>query len=267
MSPVNPSSEGGRRQQRAAELRAEAERSSQGSTAQASPSTPAEGQGSVEAIQSCPPVGQGAYVVKPGDCISSIAKRTGHFWETIWNDAGNAELQESRHDPNVLLPGDCVSIPEKEPKQEPGATEQRHCFRRKGEPSKLHLQVLKNDQPLGNQPFVLQVDDEVHEGVTDAEGKLEARISGAARRAVLTVGAPDQDPTRYILMLGDVAPVESLRGVQQRLFNLGFACPVDGVDSERTRVAIRWFQRKYELAESGEVDAPTRDTLREKHGC
>lgn len=65
------------------------------------------------------------YAVKQGDCMESIAQKFGLFWEKIWNHPKNVKLNEQRKDPNVLYPGDVVFVPEKEDKEESGATEQR----------------------------------------------------------------------------------------------------------------------------------------------
>jgi hypothetical protein len=67
------------------------------------------------------------HLVEEGECPSSIAKRFGfRIWRTIYDDPSNATLRRKRPDPNVLAPGDVVMIPDREPRQEPGATGARH---------------------------------------------------------------------------------------------------------------------------------------------
>jgi len=214
------------------------------------------------------PVGQGDYVVKPGDCISSIAKETGHFWETIWTDPGNSELKEVRKDPNVLLPEDRVTIPEKEPKLEPGGTEMRHRFVRKGEPAGLRLRVLVEGAPVAEAPYTLEVAGQTIEDITGVDGMIEAAIPGDARRGKLKVRWRGT-LLEYDLSLGRVDPIDTVSGVQQRLNNLGYTCGgADGVFGPRTKSALTRFQRDNEISNpTGEPDGATREKLKEKHGC
>ena len=213
------------------------------------------------------PVGQGDYVVKEGDCISSIAKDTGHFWETIWNHGDNAELKEVRKDPNVLLPGDRVTIPEKTPKEESGETEQRHRFVRRGEPAALHLRLLHEGEPVANQEFVMRLNTgEERRGTTDTDGNLEVAIPGNAARATLTLGSEGQGGV-YHLKLGHVLPPEKVRGLQQRLTNMGISCgPVDGVLGPLTRAGLRQFQESKGLEVNGQPDERTQEALKSEHG-
>jgi hypothetical protein len=83
------------------------------------------------------------YIVKDGDCVSSIAFNHGFFWETLWNSGHNAELKSKRKDPNILQEGDVVHIPELTLKDESCATEKRHEFKLKGVPAKLKLRLMR----------------------------------------------------------------------------------------------------------------------------
>jgi len=204
--------------------------------------------------------------VLQGECMSSIGKDHGLFWSTIWNHAANAELKHRRGNPNVLLPHDAVFLPNPRPKGEGGATDQHHKFRRRGEPACFRMKLLEEGEPRADAPYILEVDGQQHEGVTDAQGLITQPIPGNARRARLLVG-PENDQSEYLLGVGELDPVAEIRGVQGRLQNLGYDCgALDGILSERTRKAIARFQRTYKLAESGTPDTATREKLVEVHG-
>lgn len=211
------------------------------------------------------PVGDGEYIVREGDCLSSIARDSGHFWETIWNDGGNTKLREIRKDPNVLLPGDKLTIPPIREKNENGETEMRHRFVRRGEPAKLRLKLmLEEDQPRANQPYTLTIDGQQTEGTTDASGMIEVPIPPNAKNGVLVVGP---DHTEFKLRLGTVDPISEISGVQDRLNNLGYNVGTpDGELNEPTRAAIKVFQKKHGLEPTGQPDQKTRSKLQEIHG-
>lgn len=213
------------------------------------------------------PVGQGDYLVAQGECISSIAKEKGYFWETIWNHGPNSELKTVRKDPNILLPGDRVTLPPKSEKQESGATEMRHRFVRRGEPCGLRIRVLKNDDtPRANQPYTLEVEGTEQTGTTDHDGYLTISIRGDSHRGLLTVGPPE-DQVSYELALGNLDPIEEISGVQSRLENLGYGLDgEDGVMGPNTVEAIRDFQDTHGLTANGELDPATRAKLLEVHG-
>lgn len=213
------------------------------------------------------PVGTGEHVVRQGECISSIARKTGHFWETVWDDPGNAQLRAVRKDPNVLLPKDRVHVPALRPKSEPGQSEMRHRFRRKGQPEVLRLRILNDDQPRGNEPYELVVDGVTHTGVTDAGGNIACPIPATARRASLRVGE-ESDALEYEFSLGRIDPISEVSGVQGRLSNLGFDCgAADGRLDKRMRRALRKYQKQRGLPVTGEPDEATRRKLQEEYGC
>jgi peptidoglycan hydrolase-like protein with peptidoglycan-binding domain len=71
---------------------------------------------------------------------------------------------------------------------------------------------------------------------------------------------------RWLVEIGSLAPVEELSGVQARLDNLAFPCPVDGTESPDTTAAIRAYQRWRGVGDGeGTLDDGTRNDLRGYH--
>jgi N-acetylmuramoyl-L-alanine amidase len=204
------------------------------------------------------------YTVRQGDCIHNIAEKYGLFLETIWNHPNNRDLKRNRLDPNVLYPGDVVFVPDKEERLESCDTGQRHSFCKKGVPAMLNLQLMQDDEPRVNESYLLEIDGDLFSGITDEEGKIEQPIPPGARRGKLVVGEAQDE---YLLYLGHVDPINEISGVQARLNNLGFYCgETDGNLGPRTEAALKSFQAKYDLTESGEADEATRGKLIEVHG-
>lgn len=206
-------------------------------------------------------VGDGGYVVRPGDCMQSIAYRHGFFWRTLWEHPGNARLRRSRSEPGVLLEGDRVSIPERRRREVSAATERKHRFVRKGVPAKLRLVVEHEDRPIANTAYRLEIGDEVHEGETDDRGLLEVSIPPDAASGTLEI-----DDVTYELQLGALDPRDEEVGVQERLANLGFyPGAIDGELGPVSEKAIAAFQARVGLDATGELDDRTRDRLFERH--
>ena len=201
------------------------------------------------------------HVVENGDCIWSLAMGSGHFWETIWNDSNNSGLREKRRDPNVLFVGDVVHIPERVEKQEAGATEKRHRFRRKGVPVKFRIQMLRDGKPRASRPYRITIDGSSREGKTDGNGWIETSIPPGAREGRLVMGEEI-----YELNLGHLDPIDETKGVQQRLQNLGYyGGAIDGQAGTLTQGALAMFQRDEGLPANGRMDDATRDALMKAH--
>lgn len=217
--------------------------------------------------QKTPPQDERTVTADKGDCVSSIAEREGHFWETLWNDPGNAALREERKNPNLLAPGDQVAVPPLRGKTVRIATGKRHVFRRKGVPSFLHLRCLFLGQPRANEPFVLKLGEREIRGTTDGDGLLTVALPPGSHAGELTFGEGESAQTTRVLV-GELAPVTTVEGVQARLNNLGFAAgEIDGTLNPETREALSELQRQEGLTVSGEIDEPTRERLLALHGC
>lgn len=199
------------------------------------------------------------YQVQQGDCISSIAFKHGFFWETIWNHGRNAELKQRRKDPNVLLPGDVVHIPDLRSKEESGVTEQRHQFKIKGVPAKMKLRLAINNQPLANKNYRLCIDGAWKSGTTDGDGFLELAIPPDAKSGKIMV----QQGTAHTVFdfdFGSVDPIDTEEGVRERLIDMGFDAETD------LSAALRSFQHQEGLQETGKIDDSTRAKIKERFG-
>jgi hypothetical protein len=211
------------------------------------------------------PVGAGDHIVQAGDSILSIAARSGHLPDTIWNDSANVTLKEVRKDPEVLLPGDRVTVMPLRPKQAARATGQRWVFQRKGLAAKFTLIVQDEEgTAFASKKYELVIDGNKASGTTDADGKIECAIAPRARTGTLTLWLDEPGhPNPWVreISLASLYPIEHPVGVQQRLANLGYySGALDGRSDAETAAAIAAFQKAQGLHSTGTID----DTLRQK---
>lgn len=155
----------------------------------------------------------GIHKVTEGDTISSIAASYGFTdWENkVWNAGENANLKKERENPNELVPGDEVFVPELEEKQEARPTDEWHDFHVVRNKRFLRLKLHdENGEPLANKAYEITPDDSfrgtyVQQGqTTDADGVIEEEIPHTLLEAVLTV--PDEN-LRTRLMIGYLQPI------------------------------------------------------------
>lgn len=100
-------------------------------------------------------IGEGKEI-KAGQCISSIAFDEDMEWNKIYLHEKNEPLRDTRQHPNILLPGDKVTIPDKEPKeQEEKDVDTTYTYKRKGIPCGLPLRFTKFGQPRKGETFEL----------------------------------------------------------------------------------------------------------------
>jgi len=205
-----------------------------------------------------------SHVVQAGECVGSIAFEHGFFPRTVWDHPDNAELKARRKDPNVLLAGDLVQVPDLRPKEVSVAAGASHTFVRRGVPERFRLQLRRRGKPRADLRFELRVGVKVIEGRTDAGGNLETWIPPDAKEGELLLIDSGE---RFRLALGKLDPVEEISGVQHRLFNLGlYTGPLDGQPGGALTAAVEAFQVRCGLPETGELDATTRQKLKEAHG-
>jgi outer membrane protein OmpA-like peptidoglycan-associated protein len=135
-------------------------------------------------------------------------------------------------------------------------------------PRLLRLRVLINGQLMANTPVQLFVDGVLASSVpTDANGFIEIPIAASAQSAVLEI--PSRKIRQPISIVDpNVFPnINTLRGVQQRLAQLGFfAGVVDGRPSADTDEAVQSFKSQNGLGSDSRIDESTRRKLVEVYG-
>lgn len=206
------------------------------------------------------------HFVAQGECFSSIAEKHGHAWKTLWDHPRNSELRQRRNNPNILLPGDQIYIPQPEMRLESVATDRKHCFVRKGIPAKLRLQFCIEDSPRSGERYILTTSDgRVHHGNLDSQGRLEAPLSPEAEWAQVIIGEASSTSV-YHFRLGHMDPITKGSGVQKRLINLGRLQAFEASSQFGIEHAIAEFQESQHLEKTGAIDDPTRAALQCVHG-
>ncbi len=203
------------------------------------------------------------HTIQEGDSIIGLADEHGLFAQTIWDDGANAELKKKRQDMNVLMPGDVVVIPDKQPKDVTKPDKKRHKFKRKGIPAVFRIQVFDVEEPRANQDYTLDVDGTLLRGKTDGNGMLQEFVPPNARQGKLVVGP---DHWELLIQFGHLDPHNETSGVQKRLNNMGYDCgEPDGELNPQTRQALSQFQARVGLKATGNPDQGTLDKLKELH--
>jgi hypothetical protein len=202
------------------------------------------------------------HTVRAGDSTESVAYDNGLFWETVWNDPANADLKAKREQPNILEEGDALFVPDKRLKYEPGATDLRHRFRRKGVPSVLRVRLLEYSEPRVGVEYIVRFGDKSISGKTDGDGWVRCYLMPDVEKGSLTLDTGEV----YNFEIGTVRPVRSLRGVQNRLRNLGeYSGPIDGEMNDDLRQSLERFQQSQNLPITGAADEATQKALLQTH--
>lgn len=212
--------------------------------------------------------------VVQGECLSAIASKYGYKdGKIIYQHPDNVELRRKRPDPNVLLPGDRVTIPTRRKTEEEGASGQKHKFQRSGPTKVLRLKL---DEPRTNKfskksyelkiqkPGSCDGDYLIFSGSLDDGGCLEEKIPVAAVKGMLVVET-DGNPFKLHLLIDHLDPADEISGIQGRLKNLGFdPGPIDGIAGSRTYAALNTYQRLKDC-KIGEPDKQTIALLKRNH--
>ena len=225
------------------------------------------------------------YYVQQGEYLAQIARANGFAsYKPIWEAPENSDLKEKRKNPNILLPGDKLFIPDKETREESVATDQKHRFEARVE--KLILRVMLmglKKEPLAGHECALVVEGDSEQITTGGDGKLEKTIPATAGAGKLTdrgKPGPGLRVEREIpLKIGNLDPVTEISGQIGRLNNLGYLAgdlPDHALAPEEEDLlrhapeflsAVEEFQCDFGLKVDGMCGKNTQSKLVEVHGC
>jgi hypothetical protein len=199
------------------------------------------------------------YVVAQGDTTSSLAARHGIARDAILGHEHNATLFEKRKNPDILLAGDIVHLPEDPPRNWlPVKLGKANRFQ-----ATLHEITLRIALPAyASSPYSASAEGVTLTGTADANGRIELRVPAHVPLVRVQFSAP---AGVVHLHVGHLDPIDSRSGLRQRLTNLGI--PVGDEDGDHAlRRALAIFQSRHDLDPTGVLDADTRTRLEEKHG-
>ena len=205
------------------------------------------------------------YQIKQGDHLSKIAAHFGFLdYQLIWNHPQNANLKTKRQNPNVLLPGDCLYIPDRQQKETGRSTGQTHCFQIKR--CVLRLQILAEEAyhtPLADRPYSLTLGGKPSSKITSGIGLLTEAIPVDAEEVLLRL-----EDREIPVKIGHLDPVDTESGQTARLTNLGYYWgDPENRETEAFLSAVEEFQCDHQLQVDGKCGPKTQNRLKQIHGC
>lgn len=207
------------------------------------------------------------HTVALGEWIGSIVAAYGFdSWDWIWAHGNNAGLRADREDPNLLVPGDKLYVPDTKVKTENRPTDQPHVFERQLSKNKLILRfngVAVYIQNFGPIAYTVTVDGDSTTGnIASENDTVEIPLPIGAKEAILEMGGITKN-----LKIGGLQPITHLGGMQARLNNQGyFDGPVDGQNGPLTKQGVIGFQEYYSLKVDGVIGSQTRGQMKTVYG-
>jgi N-acetylmuramoyl-L-alanine amidase len=233
----------------------------------------------------------GTHQVKAGEHMVRIAAEL-HIasYHTLWDHPSNADLAASRKNPNILLPGDVVSLSNPAPKKAAAQTLRKYKFvaaTNDGLDFRIVL-IDENGQPLPS--MKCQLLEEGREATSDASGTVERqdlpppfelgvlrflyRTEDLSQRGVEPADiftGNEEIRLSFAIAVGHLDPLDTPSGIQARLGNLGYYAGEIGYaeeDALALRCAIEEFEMENGLTSTGDAtNASMQAKLKDIHGC
>lgn len=211
------------------------------------------------------------HVAEQCDHLPGIAATHGFSdFRTIWDHPENAELKKTRKNPNILLKGDRVFVPDRDLRQEARPTDARHRFVVSREPLHLRVKVLDLMETPQPPPCFLVVD-LIPDLMGHNDGVFQASIATTVKTAELQF--PEARPRLAVpLAVGCLDPIDTTSGQRERLNNLGYFAGFAEQSVDQFVWAVEEFQadhlKEIGLARpTGVCDARTQRVLQRVYGA
>jgi N-acetylmuramoyl-L-alanine amidase len=209
------------------------------------------------------------HVVVDGEHLPGIAAKFGFSsFRTILDHPENAEIKKQRSNPNVLVPGDRIFIPDRELRNEDAATGQRHQFVRAGEVLELRVKVLDLSEKALPGPCELAIE-LARVPMTESQNIFTAPILPDATRVAMEFTTPEpgkSGPQKFPLFVGGLDDIKEFSGQQQRLNNLGYFAGFSAKSTAQFKWAVEEFQADKQLVVDGVCGPATQKALLKAHG-
>ena len=215
------------------------------------------------------------HIIQQGENLCSIAKKHKIAnWKDIYLHPENATFRKMRPNPNIIMQGDEIVIPEITKRGVTVRTGRNHVFVVKDNAQKFQLQIMDHERkPLAGTKVAVGLESVASPIFTNAKGVVEVLIPANAPSSftldIFSDTASTEPSWQYEVQLSALDPSDTVSGVQARLNALGFpAGPVDGLMGRKTRSAIKSYQRTQAcLQVNGELSPALCAALQSEYGC
>jgi N-acetylmuramoyl-L-alanine amidase len=209
--------------------------------------------------------------VRQGETAASIAAAAGFLWsDTVWTAPENKDIRERRPDPNVLLPGDTLYLPDRTPPAFSLPTGAEHVLTVRRTKLQVRLRLLDwlGAPRAGEDCTVSDAGGDDLHLTTDSDGKIAFEVPADVRTATIACASGDA----FALRIGGLNPADTLTGVSARLRNLGLqgrstdSADVALADRLRLAFAVELFADLANTKPSKDTNRAFGDRIRKDYG-
>jgi hypothetical protein len=191
------------------------------------------------------------YVIRQGDHLRSLAYQLGFDADAVWSDPKNADLKQLRPNPNILLPGDVLYVPDGDDPTHDLVTGATNSF--VSDAPVAGVTITFTDAAFASQPYTIQELPNLTGLTSDSSGTVT--FSAPVTLDTATVVFAGIAGATYPLKIGHLDPIETPSGIFQRLRNLGFVAPDEPFDPDDLD-SLRRHLRELKAAQSGGTGEP-----------